>query len=408
MPAARTGRLSSRLLLTAALATAVATTLVGSFATLPDLRATDFPGFYAGGRILLSGQRAKLYDLATQETTLQSQGTPRGPYYAHPPFEALAFAVVSLLPFSWAYGLWMGVNFAALVLTAFAFRRAVPLAREGYWSLLALVFLPAIWSVSAGQDSALLLLGLAFGYALMEERPFLAGLLMSAIAIKFQYVLILGPLLLLMRRRRTVAGLAAGCLSLGILSLAVTGLQGLRGYYDFLRAFDTLPKLGDILSVRHMVNPRGFFFGLGMSPRWEIPADLAILGMAALCAWKAKKKPALAFAVAVTACIVGSHYAHLVDATILVLPFLIALNHANSMDRRGAWALRLSCAAAFILPVGLLLAGNAIWNRYMYWNFVPFLLFFVVLTYAALYHAHEIESHSSLRNEACEFPLTYN
>lgn len=389
MPGAKAGRLSSRLLLTAALATLVASTLVGSVATLPDIRATDFPCFYAGGRILLSGQPTKLYDLPTQISMLRSLGTPRGPYYAHPPFEALAFALVSLLPLAWAYGLWMGVNFAALVLTAFAFRRAIPLARQGYWSLLALVFLPAIWSVSAGQDSPLLLLGLAFGYALMPERPFLAGLVMSALAIKFQYILILGPLLFLMRRFRSVAGLVAGCLSLAAVSLRVTGAQGLSSYYHFLRAFDTLPGLSDVLSVQHMINPRGFFHGLGISPRWELLADLAICGLAAYCCWKARKQPALAFAVAVTACIVGSHYSHLVDSTILVLPFLIALDYANRVDWRRSWALRLSCAAAFVVPVGLLLAGNATWNHYMYWNFLPFFIFFLVLVYVSLYHGDE-------------------
>lgn len=406
MPGVKAGRLSSRLLLSAALVTLVASTLVGSVATLPDIRATDFPSFYAAGRILLAGQRAKLYDLATQQATLRVViGTPRELYYTHPAFEALAFAPLARLALAWAYGLWMGVNFAALVLTAFAFRRAIPLAREGYWSLLGLVFLPAIWSVSAGQDSPLLLLGLALGYALMPERPVLAGLIMSTLAIKFQYILILGPLLLLLRRRRTVAGLAVGCFFLAVVSLAVTGIHGLRAYYAFLRLFDTHAGFGGVLAVWHMVNVRGFLYGLGISLKWELAADLAIFALATYCCWKAKKQPALAFAVAVTACIVGSHYSHLVDSTILVLPFLIALDYANRVDRRRSWALRLSCAAAFVVPVGLLIAGNATWNHYMYWNFVPFFVFFLVLVYITLYHEDESVPRFSPTTNVREVPL---
>lgn len=382
-------------MVTAAVLVAAATTLVGSRLSAHDLRAKDFPSFYAGGRMLLTGQRANLYSLAAQETMLQSLiGTPRGPYYTHPPFEALAFALLAFLPLSWAYGLWMGINFGALVLGALAFRRAIGLARQAYWSLLGLVFLPALYSITTGQESVLLLVFLAFGYALMVDRPFLSGLLMSVVAIKFQYVVILAPLLLLMRRRRTAAGLVVGCIFLTMLSLAIFGIPGLRSYFDFIRVFDKHPGSGGVLAVGHMVNARGFLHYLGINARWEIPADLAILGVAAYCCWRARKQAAPAFAVTLTACIVGSHFAHLADATILLLPLLIALDEANRTVKGEALALRLACAATFVVPTGLLLAGNAAWNRYMSWNFLPFFMLFLVLVYTTLQHARETESNA--------------
>jgi len=92
----------------------------------------------------------------------------------------------------------------------------VPLvAKKPYLGLLGFAFFPALTALTLGQDSVLLLFILSSSYLLMcKDLEVAAGLVLALAAIKFQYLLIVAPLLLLWRKFRLMAGFV-GVLGLG-------------------------------------------------------------------------------------------------------------------------------------------------------------------------------------------------
>jgi hypothetical protein len=117
------------------------------------------------------------------------------------------------------------------ILAAVVFIWLWPVPRE--WSLLACAWsLPLGFTVTNGQDSGYLLMWLALALVLLSRgHEFAAGLALAMCAPKF-HLFLLAPLLLIGRRRMTVAMATAGAFLLA-LSFAV---QGPHWPAEFLRA----------------------------------------------------------------------------------------------------------------------------------------------------------------------------
>src|SRR6267142_2185986 len=87
----------------------------------------DFTAFYAAGKTLHEGLGKSLYDLRTQHR-VQGQfagdiNSRHGPLpYIHPPFEALVFLPLTLLPYSQAFVAWNLLNLIALLGVALLLR----------------------------------------------------------------------------------------------------------------------------------------------------------------------------------------------------------------------------------------------------------------------------------------------
>ncbi len=234
-------------------------TLVVSFGTSdrgrtvfgPPLGA-DFAGFYAAGAILNSPHPDRLYDLdyhnQTYHEILPNLDASERLAFRYPPFVAVAFRPLARLPYEAAFACWLvfsaGAYLAGLALL-WKSRTNLPATEMPMVLLLALSFEPFLiecWL--GGQVSAFAFLLAALAFRCRERgQPFVGGLALGLLAYKPTLLALLGPMLLVGRCGRMLAGLTVALLGLGGFSYLTAGPQvcwdSLEGMVSFLLAKTT-------------------------------------------------------------------------------------------------------------------------------------------------------------------------
>ena len=239
----------------------------------PDIytRGIDFAATLTGASIVRDGDGKNLYDLAEQR---QAQAQVLGNSitlkdgsvlpYLHPPFEALLVAPLLALSYGTLYLLW-----SALIIIAFGgslalLARTLPLRGAAAWLLPAALcsYQGLYQSLWLGQSSPLVLLGLTGAYVgLRRGRDGWAGMALTLVAIKPQMLLVVGLVLLLMRRWRPL--LVCGAL-LAAISVAVMPILGVFWPLRYARFLSGIAQWGDTFheypAIMH--NWRGLAFNL--------------------------------------------------------------------------------------------------------------------------------------------------
>ena len=367
----------------AILEVAIALTLI-PLATPARLKTTDFVNFYIGASIVRNGHGAELYRRETQDAANRSSvGYASNQYFLHPPFEAAALAPLAFLSMEHAFVAWTLVNGALLGCLPLLLMPCVPLIeRRPQVALLGFAFLPTLIALNLGQDSLVLLFILSASYLLLfKGKHFAAGLVLALLAIKFQYLAVLTPMLLFSRKFRMLAGVSAGCGFLGVISLLITGPHGLLEYFAFVRDFDAQGGYGG-LNPALMVNARGFLTGLGFVTAakysWIITSAI-FAGTAYYLGRKRRQEfPELHFALFLTAGLIASPYAHFPDATLLLLPMILATDRIVAEQVHHRKLMTTACLVLFLSPYLLLLRGHHNW-----WEGPVYLLFVVIALFAA-------------------------
>jgi len=212
---------------------------------LAEARSTDFLNLYTGASLALDGDWHHIYTQAGQ-LARERQFVPERRHlwpFVRPPFYAIAVAPLALMPFRMAFWFWISAQSAMLLgCWAWAWTRFGPEA--AVWGAL---FFAGPLGIAHGQDCALFLALLCGALALGEKkRLFLCGLVVGLGLMKF-HLFLLWPLVMLVQKRwRMLAGFAICGLGQGLLSLAVMGWSGLRGYAAF------------ILDMNRYYSPEGF------------------------------------------------------------------------------------------------------------------------------------------------------
>lgn len=211
---------------------------------------SDFSIFYTAGRILRDGQGGRLYDDALQESVQRSFSPVAVERlgailpYNHPPFEAVLFVPLAHLSYVTAYSTWLIVNVALLCAIPFLLRRRlgalgkVPLY---LWLLACFAFFPIFSALIQGQDSILLLFLYCLAYLGMERRSELGAGCWLASGL-YKYHLVLPFVLPLWRRKKLIAGFLLAAGGLGLISVAITGWQGLLAYPRYVWGTEHDPK----------------------------------------------------------------------------------------------------------------------------------------------------------------------
>ncbi|HWY58737.1 MAG TPA: glycosyltransferase family 87 protein [Terriglobales bacterium] len=363
------------------------------FINRAQIENSDFVNFYVGASIVHRGDAANLYQQDTQLATLRSVlGRDSIQYFLHPPFEAAALTPLASLSFARAFVVWTAINVAVLAMLPAVLMPCIPLvARRPYLGLLGFFFLPVLIELSLGQDSILLLFVISLSYLLMHKKMDLtAGLALALASIKFQYLIVLIPLLLMSRKWRVVAGLILGCAGLAAVSVSVTGWSGFSNYFRFVHAVDVQAGAG-APNPALMVNVRGFLAGTGWAPHsliYVAAGAVLLLGLAAVCARTAAvtEKNGLVFAVYIAVALTAAPYAHFPDMTLLLLPVLLAMDRLADIGIGNirAGLIVFACASQFLWPVLLVaLGGHYWWNSRIYLVF-PGIVFLIVMLTAEL------------------------
>ena len=183
----------------------------------------DFVAFADASRLLVEGSRC-LYCSAPQHAVESAYlGVPRPAFVAflNPPIVAVVLVPLAELPRTVGLGLFLVLS--TLALGAAGWLLVARLGCPVWPTVLAVLSLPAAITLYKGQWDGLLLLALVAALVLLERRPVLAGLLLSALAIKVQAVWLVPVVLVALGRWRVLAGMAVGAAVLIGSDLAMLG-----------------------------------------------------------------------------------------------------------------------------------------------------------------------------------------
>jgi hypothetical protein len=328
----------------------------------------DFTAFYAAGKTLHDGLGTSLYDLRTEyrvQGEFANISSRNGPLpYIHPPFEALVFLPLSLLPYTQAFVVWNLFNLIALLVVALILRphlnaiRAIPV-----WEFLLgfLAFFPTFLNLLQGQDSILLFLLFTLAFvALKQHADFACGCWLALGTFKFQFAIPLVLLLMIWRRKRVAAGFASVLLMLVLLSAALVGWNELLQYPRFILHIAAATDLGDVPPA-FMPNLRGLLEGWSIGSRGLVLKVLTVLGSAMLLLWTANKRNTLngphintGFSLAVVVSVLVGWHTNIHDLVLLILPLLLVLDSLQAGTRR-KWGVLLAALPVLFTPLWMLL-----------------------------------------------------
>ncbi|WP_198377481.1 glycosyltransferase family 87 protein [Neoroseomonas rubea] len=200
----------------------LAVLFVGTLFRADGAPPTDFLAFHAAGRLALAGRAPEAYDwdvLQQVQAGSLAEGAAGAPYLAwlNPPHFFFLVIPFAMLPYAWGWLVWVLATGAVHAAAAWAVlgRPAAILA--------ALAAPPVLLTASVGQNGLLTagLIGLSF--ALMDRRPWAAGLALGLLTIKPQFGLLLPLILALTGRWRVFAAAAAVALAAMALSWLAFG-----------------------------------------------------------------------------------------------------------------------------------------------------------------------------------------
>jgi hypothetical protein len=329
----------------------------------------DFLAHWTGGRALLEGLADQLYEPGVQQMVQDSAVGPGTDlsWFVSPPFVAVLYVPFGLMPYTMAAVMW---TFGSGGLLLWGLRRLGTFGPRIWRSNKKLVLLATLASYpvfelfAAGQDSALMLAIWIGGAGLaIRSREAAAGLVFSLGLIKPQLVWVVPLLFVLQRRFTALAGFAAGGALVGIVSVAVAGVHGVRGWLALLVSPLYLEqisgaqdwKMGSVSALAKALATAG---GVPFSSAVGYAAGLFIV--AAFMAWTVRRSPdpQHLWAAALITSVAASPHLFLYDALLLTPAAIFALDRARVLAR--PWV-----ATAFVLswmmPSLHRLAEHSVW-----------------------------------------------
>lgn len=203
----------------------------------------DYSCFYVAGRLLNNYDSTQLYNFELQSELYHSllpgiPGMQELPF-VNPPFFALPFRALSLLPYMTSYLTWIAIS-AFLYASGFVLIRKTlrdfPARDFSISLLLALSFFPFLLESTFGGNSS------AFGFFSValaifferRDRPLASGIALSLCFYKPTLLLLILPMLVVGRRFRSLAGVAIGGVALGMISILMVGWEASAGYLQTL------------------------------------------------------------------------------------------------------------------------------------------------------------------------------
>lgn len=195
----------------------------------------DFRLMYGAAVNTLHNGYGHLYDLGAQKTAVEGLGSGfyYSPFLNPPPLVWLATPFTAL-PFSVAIVLWSLLIFGALILTWYLVAPGSALTRAAFGAMWLGLF-PVAFGLMVGQPVALVAVAVAACWWLADRnRPVLAGVVLSLIAVKPQLALFVPLCLLVAGYRRLFFTWLVVSGVIGLISVALLERDGLLRYRDVL------------------------------------------------------------------------------------------------------------------------------------------------------------------------------
>ncbi|MCP4591158.1 MAG: DUF2029 domain-containing protein [bacterium] len=327
----------------------------------------DYLAFFMAGDLVNQGRIGELYDFAAQQAYQQQFMAEINPtwsrtcLYLNPPHYAWAMSWLARLGYGPSLIAWWLLSAICFGLTVVIWRGWLGRERLGGPLLLAICMSSWFLAFAGGQNSFFSLLILtAFCGLMLSGREMLAGLVLAALAFKFQLLLVPAGMLLFKARWRALGGLALGG---GLTLLATVALSGWDVLGEYVR-FGA--RLGELLQmegfdVHKQHSWHGLFSLAGQG--WMPPvivrgltaagslASLVVLWLTWRGAWvrSGARLPLQLAALMVATLLTSPHLFHY-DVLIATLPAMLWVRAARA---DGEWVPRES--------LKVLMAGGFVW-----------------------------------------------
>jgi hypothetical protein len=205
---------------------------------------SDFIAFYTAGRLVQSEGFQSVYDIDLQQDVQEAEvGFPLVPgqvlLYNHLPIllPLLQWIVSTdyiVSFYRWITLLILAYSAALAILSQVLKRQGVDRPSNLLIGVAGFLFLPVFFSLMNGQDTAMLLLGVAIWmYGLISRKELLAGLGLSLATLRPHLALFLA-IPMLFRNRNIFWGFVLGSLILALLSVLLLGAEGTKDYMNIL------------------------------------------------------------------------------------------------------------------------------------------------------------------------------
>jgi len=306
----------------------------------------DWALYAAQALVLRSAEPQGIYSIDRVEAALQSfrayTASPSEPLGVGPIPYPLIFALLmtpfTLPPPPLSFGLWTLLNLAAAVDLGWRVSVVLPDTGFGRAALAVLISAPIAQGLLVGQPTVLLACAMAECFlSLRGGREVRGGLWLSALLLKPQYGILLGPILIWKRRWSVVAGVALGGLVILVTSTLLVGLPGLLSYTAALG--DDAPfRGGAMTNPGQMINWRGLILylrpSIGPSTGLVLTIVLGALTVAGLLPiWRGAWTPtspvfAAQISATLVATVLANYHSHVHGAAILAVPLAATLARA--------------------------------------------------------------------------------
>lgn len=275
----------------------------------------DFGIFYVAGRL---GAAAYDWRQVSDAFTAAFGVDSGGVSWNYPPPLLLVMTALAALPYPAAALLWVGGGLAAFVLVI---RRAAP---GPAWLLAALAFPGTTTNLMSGQTGLWVTAALGAGLLLLERRPALAGLALSALALKPNLAVLLPVALVAGGHWRALAAAAAGTAALAVVGLAGFGWAAWEGFFANMAVVSGWGEQG-LLRFHRMpavfAQARQLGLDAGAARALQAVAAVAAAG-AVFWAWRRPRSAPLKGAALAAAIPLVPPYAFDYDLALLILPIL--------------------------------------------------------------------------------------
>jgi len=193
----------------------------------------DFINYWSAAFLTLQGRVHEIYDIHAFHAFQQTIAGPTlsGYHYSYPPVMLLLSAPIALIPYVPALFVWLGAGW-------YAFYRVLKEAMPARGSLLFALAVPAVLiNAVGGQNGCWSAALLGGGLALLDRRPYLAGVLFGLMVYKPQLAILLPVALIAGRKWRTFV--ATGATAGALLAMSVLAF-GLDAWEQYFRLADAL------------------------------------------------------------------------------------------------------------------------------------------------------------------------
>jgi hypothetical protein len=337
----------------------------------------DWGLFYSQASALAAGDIAAMYQVDRLgpylQRLVQFTATPDVPLMQwpapYPPLLAAILVPFTLIPAPVAFGIWTALNLASAGHLVWRVGQLVPGAGRVRLGLMFFSTLPVLQTLVIGQPVLFLASALAESYlALRRGADLRGGLWLGLLALKPQYGLLLGALLLWKRRWHAVAGAA---LSVTLVIGASALVAGPGAIWDYANAVSAMGDFRDpYANPAEMINWRAVIVNarpaIGNTTGVLIFLALAAVTVAAtILATRGRWRPASAtldvqLAAVLLATMLVSYHSHMHGLVLLAVPLAAVWRSSTH-----APSVRVAVLGFVLLPTAAFVMVTAVFRRFV-------------------------------------------